>query len=128
MARSLPPILLHHEQNSQYAPTPRYFGCPYGPESPCSPSPSYIGGNDNKIASQSRLDTLILLRSSEWKEGRVYDEDPPTSKDTEEDLVLAPSDHWKLLLENKLQDVLRYKVSQNRRRDLTKRFDKTDIN
>ena len=64
------------------------------------------------------------------------------AKDTEQDLVLAPAPYWQLYLQPKLTRLLRKKVSHNRtvrcddtnatvsersERDLTKRFDETEI-
>jgi hypothetical protein len=67
------------------------------------------------------------------------------SKDTELDVVLAPGSYWRLILQPKLERLLAKKLARNRpmksedtsvvalvmersQRDLTKRFDDTDIN
>ncbi|OJJ82848.1 uncharacterized protein ASPGLDRAFT_36960 [Aspergillus glaucus CBS 516.65] len=99
------------EHDSQYAPTPGYFHSPYTTPSSFSPSPS---------------SAAPAVQVGRWK---GYDEYPPTcihyliewrvtvnnqvvAKDTEEDLVLAPSAFWQLFLEEKLENVLRRKVAR----------------
>jgi len=79
--------------------------------------------------------------SIEWK---VTVNNKPISKDTEQDLVLAPSFYWPLILQPKLEKLLYKKVPSNKRvmsddtsvvvsvtgrseRDLTKRFDEIEI-
>lgn len=111
--------------DSQYTPTPGYFGSPYAARSNYSPSLSVVPKN------QSQPGSLWLLQLSEWEEGRVYNQDPPTcihyciewrvtvnnqevAKNTEEDLVLAPSAFWKLFLEKKLEKVLQQKITHHR--------------
>jgi hypothetical protein len=109
----------------------------------------------------SQPDKLELLHIDEWDEEETYDEDVPScihysiewkvtlnnkliSKDTEQNLVLAPTSYWSLILRTKLEKLLCKKLSSNRRvrpddtnvvvsvtersqRDLTKRFDEIDI-
>lgn len=104
---------------------------------------------------------LLLLNMDEWDDEKTYDEDPPNcihytiewkvtlngkliSKDTEQNLVLAPTFYWPQYLHPKLEKLLHKKISSNKRvtpddtnvvvsvtdrseRDLTRRFDETDI-
>ncbi|KFY47126.1 hypothetical protein V494_00147 [Pseudogymnoascus sp. VKM F-4513 (FW-928)] len=104
---------------------------------------------------------LQLLHIDEWDDENTYDEVPPNcihysiewkvtlngkliSKDTEQNLVLAPIFYWAQFLKPKLEKLLRKKISSNKRvtpddtnvvvsvtdrseRDLTKRFDETEI-
>ena len=75
---------------------------------------------------------LELLNIDEWDEGKTYDEDPPSyihysikwkvilnnkliTKDTEQDLVLAPNFYWSLFLRPKLEKPLCKKLSPNKR-------------
>ncbi|KAK1990396.1 hypothetical protein LX36DRAFT_686042 [Colletotrichum falcatum] len=74
---------------------------------------------------------LPLLRLIEWDEFRNYDEQPPTcihyslewkltannrtvSKDSEPNLVLAPSDFWELTLRSKLNSLVTKKLATNK--------------
>ncbi|KAE8440413.1 hypothetical protein EG329_008014 [Mollisiaceae sp. DMI_Dod_QoI] len=109
----------------------------------------------------SQPDKLQLLHVDKWEEGEAYDELVPScihysiewkvtfnnkliSKDTEQNLVLAPIFYWPLFLQPKLEKLLCKKLPSNKRvrpddtnvvisvtdrseRDLTKRFDETDI-
>lgn len=146
------------DRNSQYAPTPGDFG-----RTP-SPSLSTCSGRfpeRSSIPQQSEPAQFGFLPLADWEEGRTYNEQSPTylqyliewrvalnnrvvAKDTEQDLVLAPSSYWEQVLRGKLDDVLGRKVSRSRRvrsddtsiivsvndrsqRDLTKLFKKTDV-
>jgi hypothetical protein len=77
-------------------------------------------------------DKLKLLHIDEWDDENTYDEEPPScihysiewevtlngkliSKDTEQNLVLAPTFYWSQFLKPKLEKLLRKKVSSNKR-------------
>lgn len=149
------------EHNSDYAPTPGYYVSPDPTLSVLSPSRSCILENSFDPKSKRGPHPLRFLPLHEWEEGRAYDEEPLTYiyyriewrvivnnrevlMDTKEDVVLAPSAFWQLLLEMKLEKALRRKTARHRRVisddtvivastsdrtkcKLTKRFDDTDI-
>ena len=110
---------------------------------------------------QAKPDKLQFLQLDEWNEHNSYEEEVPTciyysiewkvavnskelSKDTERDLVLAPTAYWHMVLKPKLERLLRKKLPQNRHvrgddtnvivsvnhrseRDLIKRFEEIDV-
>ncbi|KAJ5517497.1 hypothetical protein N7527_009057 [Penicillium freii] len=107
------------EHHSNYAPTPGYCGSPYAALSTLSPSPSIVVKSLEPTIKFIPC-ALKFLRLCDWQDGKAYDEDQPTcihyriewratvnnrevSKDTEEDVVLAPSAFWQLCLEKKLE-------------------------
>ncbi|OJJ98559.1 hypothetical protein ASPACDRAFT_1857806 [Aspergillus aculeatus ATCC 16872] len=110
------------EATPQYAPTPGDFGRSLA-SSIYSPSSPLL---------QPQSDKLELVQLSDWEEGRPYDEDPPVylhysiewkvtvnnrvvAKDTEPDLVLAPSAYWFKVLRQKLESRVKTKTQRNRR-------------
>ncbi|CAG8192768.1 unnamed protein product [Penicillium nalgiovense] len=141
------------------APTPGYCGSSYAAISTRSPSPSSVVKNSIVPTTKCSPRVLKFLRLCDWEDGKAYDEDPPTcihyriewrvtnnnrevSKDTEEDVVLAPSAFWQLSLEKKLEKacktarhrqvrpddtVIVASTTDRTKRNLTKRFDDTDI-
>ncbi|OQE68824.1 hypothetical protein PENNAL_c0145G00226 [Penicillium nalgiovense] len=114
------------DQDSQYAPTPGYYG--RTPASICglSPSPDYHYENGPEILSQ-QPQTPRLLQLSEWHNGMSSNELSASciqytiewkvtvnkkvlSRDTEEDVVLTPSAYWPMTLKGKLEKLLEGKT------------------
>jgi hypothetical protein len=132
--------------------------------------PDYVGAGravrcptveDGSEITASDPNTLGFLPLAEWDEYNSYDEDIPSrlrysiewkvvinnkalAKDTEQDIVLAPSAYWRLYLKDKVEKLLGRKLPHGRHvkcddtsvvasvndrseRDLTKRFDDMDI-
>lgn len=123
-------------QSSLFAPTPEYAPTPgYG----VCQTPSVISSispedrPDDAFSPQHQspqTNQIQLLQLTEWEEGKLYDELPPTCihysivwkmtlnnnksiwKSTEQDLVLAPRFHWRLFLGPKLKEVAGKKFAQ----------------
>lgn len=109
--------------------------------------------------SQTQVDKLLFCKLADWDSDRVYDDIPPSyihysiewkvtvnnraimPKDTEQDIVLSPTDYYEHFLKPKLDRFLRKKnrplrsedttvtvsVTARAERNLTKRFDDTNI-
>ena len=110
-------------QTPEYAPTPGFLGH----------SPSFLSLHSElpSPTEHPRSNTLNFLKLSDWEEGISYDNDPPmcihysiewkvtvnnrvVAKDTEPDLVLAPSVYWDEYLKQKLEERIRTKTRRNR--------------
>lgn len=120
------------DQDSQYAPTPGYFGRTPASRYGLSPSPDYSPQNGLEDLSQPQPENPRLLQLSEWEDGIPNDELPAnciqymiewkvmlnnraTARDTEEDVALTPSAYWPLILRVKLEKLLERKFSRKRR-------------
>jgi hypothetical protein len=127
-----------------------------------SPSNSIAADDCSPAFEQPQPDQLGFIQQADWEEERLYNKQPPgyihssiewkvtlnnrvVAKDTEQDLVLAPSSYWQGVLKGKPDNILHRKISHDRRvrldditivvsvnnrsqRDLIKRFNNTDIN
>ena len=120
------------DQDSQYAPTPGYYGPT--PASSCglSPSPDHRSEYDIEALSQHQPEPPRLLQLSEWDNHMLSDELPESciqytiewkvmvnkkvlSRDTEEDIVLTPSAYWSMTLKGKLERLLDGKIPRKGR-------------
>ncbi|KAF3390012.1 hypothetical protein DPV78_011859 [Talaromyces pinophilus] len=141
------------------APTPSFPGTPRSPS-----NFSYVSSRHGFHRGYSTPHVparLPLLGLDDWEEGRAYDEQPPIcihysiewklalnkrleTRDTEQNLVLAPSAYWNTFLKPKLERLIAQKFSRDQRvrpddteviiainnrseHNLTKRFEKTEI-
>ncbi|CAG8376216.1 unnamed protein product, partial [Penicillium salamii] len=118
--------------DSQYAPTPGYYG--RTPASSCGLSPSldYHSEHDLEDLCQYEPEKPRLLQLSEWHDGMLSEGLPANciqytiewkvtvnkkvlSQDTEEDVVLTPSAYWPETLKGKLERLLKGKFPRNGR-------------
>lgn len=120
------------DQGSQYAPTPRYFGCTPASRYSLSPSPGHYTQNDLGELPQHHAEKPRLLQLSEWDDEESNDELPASyirymiewkvtvnkrviSRDTEEDVALTPSAFWPVTLRRKLEKLLDRKTAREGR-------------
>ncbi|KAK2762260.1 hypothetical protein FQN54_001270 [Arachnomyces sp. PD_36] len=137
-------------QGWEDAPTPGYFTHTPAPSVPDPspddvPDPDHLGFvplNDwDEERSYDEQPPTCIHYLIEWK---VTLNNRLVAKDTEPDVVLPPGSYWQLFLKQKPKDIIHRKISRNRQvrlddttvvvsvndrsqRDLTKRFERTDI-
>jgi hypothetical protein len=105
--------------------------CP-SPESFDSGQWDHFEENSPSQQQTQRAGQLDFCQLSDWDEEKTYNEHPPTclhysmewklkinnrevSKETEQDLVLAPSSYWRLFLKSKLEEVVLRKIRAKKR-------------
>jgi hypothetical protein len=120
------------DQDSQYAPTPGFYGYTPPSEYGFSPSPDRCpqDGSEPLLSTQPEINKLLQL--SEWEANRPDDElsasfirytiewkvkvnNRSVSEDTEQDVTLTLSAYWPLVLREKLHKVIKEKVARKRR-------------